>query len=478
MNDDALERELRAWYRAEIDDSVVAPADLRDDVRAIPALRLPVRRSGVGRRPTMLLIAAAVATTAVVGSALVGSGILRPTLPAPRPSDAAVIGPTPSAAASVVAVASPIASLTPTPILGGALILAALPHPGVRPCNTTEAPFDVVTIDPATGATTLLGTTASDCSVRMFDVHWAADRTKVLLLGRYGPNQLDLATVTDAGRGLPVVCCDLPAGADVWQGGGGGGQSWTVSPSGDRIAAVHTARSDVGDAIIVSDIDGGNVRRLGLPDGADARGGFAWSPDESTIAVPACRPCNTAQRGQPATADERWQLYLVPVDGSPVRLLLSSAAGKTAGQAAWAPDGSSLAVVVNECGAGETPPQCTIERVRSSLAVVDVASGAVRTIVSGTDLGKGLDIVDPSWAPDGRRIRFQVNDINSDRVTAYVVNADGSNLATVIDGRVVAWSPDGDWFLVDRGVSANAISIGPVDGGTVRELGSFTAVDW
>src|SRR5207247_9256146 len=60
MNDDALERELRAWYRAEIDDSVVAPADLRDDVRASPALRLPVRRSGVGRRPTMLLIAAAV----------------------------------------------------------------------------------------------------------------------------------------------------------------------------------------------------------------------------------------------------------------------------------------------------------------------------------------------------------------------------------------------------------------------------------
>ena len=86
--------------------------------------------------------------------------------------------------------------------------------------------------------------------------------------------------------------------------------------------------------------------------------------------------------------------------------------------------------------------------------------------------------MDPSWGPDGRRIRFQVNDINSDRVTAYVVNADGSNLATVIDGRVVAWSPDGDWFLVDRGVSANAISIGPVDGGTVRELGSFTAVDW
>lgn len=478
MNDDAFERQLRAWYRTEIDDTIVAPADLRDDVRSIPALGLWAGRSGAGRRSSMLLIAAAVATTAAIGSALVGSGILRPTLPAPRPSDAAIIEPTPPLLASVVSVPSPGATQSSTPITGGALILAALPHPGDRPCNTTEAPFDVVTIDPATGATTLLGTTSSECSVRTFDVHWAADRTKILLLGRYGPSQLDLATVTDAGRGLPVVCCDLPAAADVWQGGGGNGQGWHVSQRGDRIGAVHTAPSDVGDAILVSDIDGGNVHRLPLPDGADAPAGFAWSPDESTLAVAVCRPCDTTQRGQPATGAERWQLYLVPADGSPVRLLLASAAGRTASQPAWSPDGSSIAVVATQCAAGETLPKCTIERATSSIAIVDVTSGAARTIVSSTDLGRGLDIGDPSWAPDGRRIRFQASEIKSDRVTTYVVDPDGSHLATVIDGGVVAWSPDGEWFLVGRGVVANAISIGPVDGGTVRELGAFTAVDW
>jgi hypothetical protein len=474
MNDDALEQELRAWYRAEIDESLAAPADLREDVRAIP-LDVGARHPGAVRRPTMLLIAAAITTAAVVGSAIVGAGIVRPSPVAPPPSHATVVVPTP---ASTVPRPSPVPTATPTPVLGGGSILAVVPHPGARACNTTAAPYDVVTIDPASGATTVLGTTSTDCAVRPFEAQWAADRTKIVLLDRYSPKQLDLSTVTEAGRRLPVVCCDLPAYDTVWEGGGGNGQGWSVSPRGDRIAAVHTNHAGVGDGIVVSDIDGQNVRPLPLPDGTDGRLGFAWSPDESTIAIPGCRPCNTAQPGQKPTAVERWQLYLLKVDGSESRSLLSSAAGETASQPAWSPDGASLAVVITKCGAGETPPDCKMERTTAGLATFDVASGAVRTIVPGTHFARGDEIQAPSWSPDRRRIRFAVYDVGRDQMMASIVDADGSHLATVVDGGVVAWSPDGEWFLVRRDLTTEAVSIGSIDGGPLRELGSFTAVDW
>jgi hypothetical protein len=474
MNDDLLERELRAWYHTEVDDSVVAPTDLRDEVRAIPTtLR---EKNKVGRRPTVFLIAAAVATTAVISSAIVGSGITGPTRISPLPSNAALVGP--SAAASALPEPSPTATATPTPVLGGGLILAVRPHSAAHSCNTTAAPFDVVTIDPATGATTVLGTTSNECTVRPFEAHWAADRTKIVLFDRHTPRQLDLSTVTDAGRGLPVVCCDLPPYLSVWEGGGGSGQGWLVSPLGDRVAAVHTARSDVGDAIIVSDIDGKNVRRIALPDGADARTGGAWSPDETTIAVAACRPCDTAPHGQPANVDERWHVYLVPVDGSAVRVLLSTGAGETVTQPAWSPDGSSVAVVVTQCASGQTPPFCTDTRTTSGLAIVNDASGVVDTIVPGTVLGPGHDIEAPSWAPDARGIRFQVYVPSTDRSSTYIVGPDGSDLTKVADGGILDWSPDGRWFLVRRDNGAETVSMGSIDGGPLREVGSFTAVDW
>jgi hypothetical protein len=424
----------------------------------------------------VLLIAAAIATTAVIGSAIVGSGIDRPARVSPPPSNAALVGP--SAAASTLPERSPTAPATLTPVLGGGLILAVRPHSEAHSCNTTAAPFDVVTMDPASGATTVLGTTSNECAVRPFEAHWAADRTKILLFDRYGPRQLDLSTVTDAGRGLPVVCCDLPPYLSVWEGGGGSGQGWSVSPRGDRVAAVHTAGSDVGDAIIVSDIDGKNVRRIDLPDGADARAGGAWSPDESTIAVSACRPCDTAQHGQPAKADERWHVYLVSVDGSAVRVLLSTGAGQTVSQPAWAPDGSSIAVVVTQCASGQTPPWCTDTRTTSALAVVNADSGVVDTIVSGTVPGPGHDVEAPSWGPGGRQIRFRVYDPSTDRSTSYIVGPDGTDLTQVADRAILDWSPDGQWFLVRGDTGAEAVSLGSIGGGPLREVGPFTSVDW
>jgi Tol biopolymer transport system component len=130
---------------------------------------------------------------------------------------------------------------------------------------------------------------------------------------------------------------------------------------------------------------------------------------------------------------------------------------------------------VTECEAGQTPPRCTDTRTTSSLAIVNTTSGA-DTIVPGTALGRDHDIQAPSWEPDGTRIRFSAYEPSTDRSTAYIVSADGGDLTKIVDGAIVAWSPDGRWFLARFGTEA--VYIGSVDGGPLRELGTFTAVDW
>ena len=70
MTDHELEQRLRAWYRVEIPSDEAAPADLRAQLAALPvAIPVPLRRRAP-RRGLTLLAAAALLTTAIVGSAL------------------------------------------------------------------------------------------------------------------------------------------------------------------------------------------------------------------------------------------------------------------------------------------------------------------------------------------------------------------------------------------------------------------------
>ena len=398
-----------------------------------------------GTRALVVFVVIALITALALGALAVGSGLVR--MPSVVP-----LAPT-SPPASTVS----LPSATPAPVLGGGLVLATMPHPGDRPCNTTAAPFDVVTVDPGTGATTLLGTSASTCDVRPFDARWAADRTKIVLLERYGRGQLDLPTVTEAGREFPVVCCGLPTG--VWEGGGPDNeQDWKVSPRGDQIAAIHTAAPDgLGDAIVVAEIDGQNARRVPLPKGVDPCCGFAWSPDESLIAV----------------ATSAGTLLIVPVDGSPIRVLVDGGAGAAPSQPAWAPDGTTIAVVVSRCPAAKAPPFCT------TLATVDVATGAVESLLTGKDVRAADDEVwSPSWSPDGRRIGLLVSDPSFSGFETFAVDPEGANLAKVSDGRLLAWSPDGQWLLVGGGSDGEDVWIAPIAGGQERNLGRFQSADW
>ncbi len=93
MTDHELEQRLRAWYRVEIPSDETAPADLRAQLAALPvAIPVPLRRRAP-RRGLTLLAAAALLTTAIVGSALLTGSNVLPRLRAPVGCSAVVAPP-------------------------------------------------------------------------------------------------------------------------------------------------------------------------------------------------------------------------------------------------------------------------------------------------------------------------------------------------------------------------------------------------
>lgn len=489
MTDQDLERRLRAWYRADVGDVESAPPQLRIDLASLGQQAAdPPRLSTNGwGLPQMLRSAPlAIAATALVAAILIGLALF-----VRQPPDT---GPTQSRGPTSSATTEPSATPTDSVPLGGGLMLVYQQHESPGPCSTSLSPFDVFTVDPGTGARTLLGAVGTECRPRGLGFQWAPDRIHVLMTDEIGQQTLALDAPTAAGRELTFICCQLPT--DVWQAGSQTGDGWVLSPAGDRVAAIHTSGiqypeqegpTGIADGIVVANIDGSGQETLLVPAGADIVGaGLTWSPDQSAIVVSTCLPCNHARPGESPTAVQREHVFVIPLDGSAVRDVLSTSTGAVGG-ATWSPDALRFAAVRTECQAGEAFPYCDTQRQTSVLELVSAADGSEQILVSGDQAGGPfVQITGPMWSRDGARIAFWTwSDTGGPDVfggaNTFVVDVDGTNLTSLGAGQLIGWSPDGEWLLVARAAQDETFAdlwIVRPDGTGAESVGTAMGAAW
>ena len=140
MTDEELERDLRAWFRAEIRPDEAAPSPLRSTLGTIAIVAPSPWYGTASRRKIGLLAVAATLTTLLVGGALIGSGAFRKSDDLPPSDPALVIAPTPRATAQAP---TPLASapLATPPHDESSPTPAPTPYAPPAPCDSGQDQF-------------------------------------------------------------------------------------------------------------------------------------------------------------------------------------------------------------------------------------------------------------------------------------------------------------------------------------------------
>ncbi|MEO6349048.1 MAG: hypothetical protein ABIP53_00145 [Candidatus Limnocylindrales bacterium] len=478
MTDKLLEQRLRAWYRAS-DRSSSVPINLRTTVLSIADDRRQLLRQLTGGRNFALLAAAALLAMALVGVAVVGAGIVRltgivqasptlptlPSLPAVAVSAAPTVAPDATSAAPTATAAS--GTKEPTPVAG---------DPTTTPVQTTATPgfpadasrliavyhgigeaAQILLLDPVTGEQAPIGTVDVNSLQLRSGVYgvieWSSDRATVTISrvtdGAQVQSQIDVATRTLRQASFP-------------------GESY-VSPSGDRLAGF------AGDpnAIEVTDLAGTLLQRIVVPNLGAFGTRVVWAPDESAVAVwgyeptPEPTPTVPGVGGAGAMIEGPSWIYVVPLDGSPVRQYGGSFDFGFVLEE-FSQDGATL-LAVKSCTA-----TCT-----AGIVAIDLASGEIAQLTTSGEWR-------PAWSPDQTRIAFERP--NGSGRGLWLMNADGSGLIRLTAppkpdrDYSVAWSPDGASILFSRGNSTKTglgdLYVVSTSGGEPQLLLTDAVADW
>jgi TolB protein len=136
------------------------------------------------------------------------------------------------------------------------------------------------------------------------------------------------------------------------------------------------------------------------------------------------------------------QLFVIRPDGSSERRI-AAGTNQPFTDPAWAPDGRRLAFVWLD-------PQ----RFPTRLTVADADGRHRRVVTAAKGTPSSVELADPAWAPDGRRLAFSLNVRGTFEI--FVVNTDGTGLRRFTrngwNDADPAWSPDGRTILFGRSV--------------------------
>ena len=245
------------------------------------------------------------------------------------------------------------------------------------------------------------------------------------------------------------------------------------SPDARRIAFLSTRDSTPNEArrfqLYTMEADGTGFRRLTNPRDGFAEGGISWSPDGQRM-VFGCRP----------TGANTERLCIITTSGSGLKDLLPPLWRGL--QAAWSPDGATIAFV----GSGPAPtsslqvfavgpdggtPRLLTNELGLQMEPTWSADGTLLIVsVRGGPLAVGSELVTmrpdgsgrvrlypdaylrsyfatPVWSPDGNRIAFRRSDFDTGSgYRYYIANRDGTDVQPFpileVTSTRVSWAPD------------------------------------
>ncbi len=241
---------------------------------------------------------------------------------------------------------------------------------------------------------------------------------------------------------------------------------------------VHALPMGGGEAVAVTGVEGGVSR-------------YAWSPVGSRLAISRTEPESRESKarekayGRWAVEDQEYRmthLWIVDFDPrsttppEPRRVTGEpEVEAFTVGSFEWSPDGTAIAF-------DHSPDPLINSSVRTDISVVDVATGAVRPLVSQPSGQWG-----PRWSPDGRWVLFAAG--HPDTTQHYFLNRELARVSAAggepevltssfdEDVGAVAWLPQGIVFVAWQGVRRRPFLLDPSTR-RIRELPAEPVSVW
>jgi len=261
------------------------------------------------------------------------------------------------------------------------------------------------------------------------------------------------------------ITCSTPS-CSVWSNNGPIG-IWTLAANGSDLRVLrdsmrypdHPRVSPDGRAVLFDEwdtlyvVDGAGQKVRPISTGLPFNHLASWSPDGRWVLFADLEP-----------GSDKRQLYVVRPDGTGLRRLTNDPFG--VGEAAWSPDGSTIAFVRDSMANS---------RQAGAAMLMDTSGANIRVVSGGISPFYGRL---PEWSPDGTALVFLARPF----VTRLdIATGQYDTLAAWDMNRPASWSPDGARILVsgdDIGYvdPAGRYPNGPVT--VLRAFGSDSMLSW